>query len=218
MIDDLNAVSAPLLQEAASLSGPEAMKSLLMRHTAPECWAYLDPFVEDVVLGGEPAAGWRRGQVLVPDVSLADQLRLSPAELLAPLGGGFSARVTPWFDDWRSGVSWVGAPALRLPEATYRSAIPGRAVGLGAAETEAVRDPAVALRRWIAARLARSARPTALTSLESLAGSIPGIPPIAEWSRDAVIAGGGLLREHRELGAEPATIPGMRGPDVWYQG
>jgi hypothetical protein len=219
MISHLNGIPESLLHEARSLAEPGEIRALLMRHTTPESWEYLEPFIEDVVLGDESAAGWRRGQVLVPDFSLADQLRLAPADLLAPLGGDFAHRVKPSFDDWRSGAAWVGAPALVLPSADYRFEVPGQAVGLGTAETEEVRNRAVALRRWIAARLARSAQAgSAFESLKSLIARCPGIPALDEWSRDAVIAGNALLREHGEIGDQAGGIPGMRGPDDWYRG
>jgi hypothetical protein len=219
MISHLNDIPESLLHQARSLAEPWEIKALLMRHASPDSWEYLNPFIEDVVLGDESAAGWRRGQVVVPDFSLADQLRLAPADLLAPLDGGFEHRVKPSPDEWRSGVSWVGAPALILPDADYRFEVPGQAVGLGTAETEEVRDRAVALRRWIAARLARSAKAdSAFASLASLVNPSAGIPPLHEWSRDAAIAGNGLLREHRELGDAVGGIPGMRGPDDWYRG
>lgn len=219
MISHLNDIPGPLLHEARSLAEPWEIKALLMRHTSPESWEYLEPFIEDVVLGDESAAGWRRGQVLVPDFSLADQLRLTPAKLLAPLGGGFVHRVSPSIDEWRSGASWVGAPALVLPDADYRFEVPGQAVGLGTAQTEEVWDGVVALRRWIATRLARSANAgSAFASLASLVNAHRGIPALHEWSRDAAIAGNGLLREYRELGDGAGGIPGMRGPDDWYRG
>lgn len=219
MIPDLNDIPDSLLREARALADSGRIRAFLMRRTAPESWEHLEPFIEDVVLGGGSAAGWRRGQVLVPDFSLADQLCLAPADLLAPLGGGFTHRVVPSPDDWRSGAGWVGAPALVLPAADYRSVIPDGAVGLGSAETEAVEDREVALRRWIAARLARVAGTgPVLESLESLVARSPGIPPLDRWSRDAVVAGGGLLREHGEIGGEGGGIPGMRGPDDWYRG
>jgi hypothetical protein len=127
--------------------------------------------------------------------------------------------VKPSFDDWRSGASWVGAPALVLPQADYRYAVPDLTIGLGTMDTEEVHDRAVALRRWIAARLARSAEaPAAFDSLESLTATFPGIPALRVWSRDAVIAGNGLLREQKEIGREAGGIPGMRGPDDWYRG
>src|SRR5215211_2075201 len=74
MITHLNHVPAWLLDEARSLKDRSAVRSLLMSHTSPECWEYLTPFVEDVVFGNEPAATWLRGQVVVPDWSLRDQL------------------------------------------------------------------------------------------------------------------------------------------------
>jgi hypothetical protein len=219
MISHLNKIPEWLLREARSLADSSRIRAFLMRHTSPEFWEYLKPFIEDVVLGGESAARWRRGQVVVPDFSLADQLRLEPVELLAPLGGDFARRVAPSVEDWRSCANWVGAPALVLPDADYRYAVPVQAIGLGTTETEGVQDRAVALRRWIAARLARSAEvSSAFDSLESLIAENPGIPALQEWSWDAAIAGNGLLREYKEIGDEAVGIPGMRGPDDWYCG
>ena len=215
MISHLNDVPESLLREARALADSGRAKELLMRRTSPESWDYLDPFIEDVVLGGESAASWARGQVVVPDFSLVDQLRLDGAELLAPLGGGLAHRVTPSLDDWRSGASWVGAPALLLPDADYRYLPPDGTSALGTMETEEVRDVAVALRRWIAARLARVAG--SFDSLEAVAAGTAGVPALREWSRDAVIAASGLLRERREIGGERGGIPGMRGPDEWYR-
>jgi hypothetical protein len=218
MIAHLNDVPESLLREARSLSDGGLIKALLMRHTDPDAWEYLDSFVEAVVLGGEDVARWRRGQVVVPDFSLADQLRLEPVDLLAPLGGELSRRVTPSLADWRAGVSWVGAPALVLPDADYTYAPPERTVGLGASATEEVADRDVALRRWIAARLARSAPSgAACASPEALIASCPGLPPLREWSRDAVLAARGLIHEHAAMGAAAGGVPGMRGPDEWYR-
>ena len=217
MIAHLNDVPEALLREARSLSDDGRIKALLMRHTDPDAWEYLDSFVEGVVLGGEDVARWRRGQVVVPDFSLADQLRLDAADLLAPLGGELARRVPPSLADWRAGVSWVGAPALVLPDADYTYVPPERSVGLGVALTEAVADPAVALRRWVAARLARSAPRGAGGSMEELIAGCPGLPPLPEWSRDAVLAARGLVHERRVMGEPAGAVPGMRGPDEWYR-
>jgi len=124
MIDHLNAVPEWLLEQARSLADPGAVQALFVEHTSPECWDYLAPFIEDVVFGEEAAADWLRGQVVVPDFSLADQLTLSRSALLAPIGGELSQRIIPAIADWHGGVLWIGAPALRLPHADYRFQVP----------------------------------------------------------------------------------------------
>ncbi len=214
MIGSLNDVPGWLLRRARSLGDAGQVRELLQQHTAPESWEYLKPFIDDVVFGGEPAPTWLRGQVVVPDWSLADLLRLDRAALLAPLGGDFRDRVAPALDDWRGGVSWVGAPALPVPDADYRYAVPEHAIGLGRAGTERVADSVVAFRRWIASRLAFYLLRTSSPAAED---RYAGLPPIDEWSRDAVLARQAWLREQRELPQSTAAVPGMRAPDHWYR-
>jgi len=217
VIANLNHVPAWLLEEARALTDQGAMHSLLMTHTSPECWDYLVPFIEDVVSGHQAAESWMVGQVVVPDFSLRDQLTLTRSALLAPIGGAFTHRIIPTLDDWRSNASWIGSPALVLPNADYRFRVPAQALGMGNAATENANNHTVVLRRWIAVRLAQVVKhsPPA-RSLEQLVATLTDMPAIAEWSEDATHAASALVREYQELGESNNAIPGMRGPDDWY--
>lgn len=217
MITHLNHVPAWLLDEARSLESRSAARSLLMSHTNPECWEYLKPFIEDVVFGSEPAASWLRGQVLVPDWSLQDQLTLSRSELLAPIGGAFTQRIVPDLDDWKDNVSWIGAPALALPDADYRYRVPADSVGLGNAAMEEVTNSTVAVRRWIAARIAQVVKDSVPTDLIEMIRLLKNPPTMDEWSDDARHAASALIREYQQMGQYSDTVPGMRGPDDWYR-
>jgi len=217
VIANLNHAPAWLLEEARALTDQGAMQSLLMTHTSPECWDYLVPFIEDVVSGHQAAESWMVGQVVVPDFSLRDQLTLTRSALLAPIGGAFTHRIIPTLDDWRSNASWVGSPALVLPDADYRFRVPAQAIGMGNAATEDASDETVVVRRWIAVRLAQAVkRGRPARSLEQLVATLADVPAIGEWSEDATHAASGLVREYVELGESSHEIPGMRGPDDWY--
>jgi len=217
MIAHLNHLPTWLLEEARSLAGPDAVQSLLMAHTSPECWEYLTPFIEDVVFGKEPAASWLLGQVIAPDFSLRDQLTLARSALLAPIGGKFTHRITPVLDDWRGNASWIGAPALVLPNADYRFRAPAHVIAMGNAATEEVADSTAPTRRWIAARLAQVVKNMAtIRSIEQLIATHRDLPGMADWSDDAKRAASALIREYQELGEHGDTVPGMRGPDDWY--
>lgn len=216
MIDHLNDVPEWLVEEARRLPDEDAARALLMARVSPDCWIYLTPFIEEVVLGREPAKLWLRGQVVVPDFSLADVVTLPRSALLVPIGGEPWHRVVPSLDDWLSNASWVGAPACVSPEADYRFSPPADSIALGRAPTEEVEDGDVAVRRWIAARLARVVpegrdirSPEAFTAILDL-------PETAAWTDDSLRAAEGLIREYREMSDAMDSIPGMRGPDEWY--
>ena len=87
------------------------------------------------------------------------------------------------------------------------------------AALEEVTDPQVAVRRWIASRLASClfawGRLDTAREVPDLA--VPDLP-FDQWSPDAQIAGRGLLRELREMSPSEDAIPGFRGPDDWYRG
>jgi hypothetical protein len=217
VIANLNHVPTSLLKEARAQADSDGVQAFLMARTSPECWDYLVPFIEDVVLGDQAAASWMVGQVVVPDFSLQDQLTLTRSALLAPIGGAFTHRIIPTLDDWRSNASWIGAPALVLPNADYRFRVPTQAIGMGNAATEDVTNATVVLRRWIAVRLAQVVKDrTPAQSLEQLVATLTDVPAIAEWSEDATRATSALVREYQELGENSNAIPGMRGSDDWY--
>lgn len=216
---NLNEIPDSWLKDAAALKNPLLVEELLRYLTRSECHPFLQSFIQDVVFGGVPAQIWRRGRVLVPSLSLADQLTRDRSSLLKPIGGEFHVRIVPDLQDWQAGVAWVGAPAKSEPAADYRSPEAEGAASLAAAHTEPVADPAVALRRWIAARLANTLRASGrLDAVRDLPELTVGLPPMDRWSDDARIAARALLSELREPGYAAHTIPGFRGPDSWYKG
>jgi hypothetical protein len=217
IIGHLNDVPEWLIRKARGLSDADAARRLLMAHTMPGCWSALPPFVDDVVVGGQPAGSWLRGQVIVPDFSLAEVVTLRYDALWAPIGGPPSRRVVPALEDWPGAGSWVAAPARVLPEADYRFTPSANATALGPVATEAVTDAAVAMGRWVAARLALAVPAgRAVRSIGDLAAAPSPLPVLAHWTRSARRAAAGLVREYRDLGPPSNSIPGLRGPDDWY--
>jgi hypothetical protein len=217
-IADLNDIPEALIAEARKLH-PFDARDLLAYYTMPEDRTYLRDFVENVVFGTQSARRWRRGGVLVPAVSLDDQLRLSRAAILGPLGGPCEVRIVPRLSSWRAGTSREGAPARPWPERNYRSPFPPAATShLSEPDLEPMPDLAVGIRRWIAGRLARSLKGGAPTSIEELFATAPyELLPIEQWSEDARIATAALLREFKAFGPEDGRIPGFRAPDEWFK-
>jgi hypothetical protein len=215
-IADLNDVPDALIAEARKLH-PFVARDLLAYYTTPHNRLHLRPFIEDVVFGTRPVKLWRRGAVLVPDVSPGDLLCKSWPTLLEPIGGHSDLRIVPVFARWQVGVQWVGAPARPWPEKNYQSDDPPRTISLVAPALEPIPDLAIGIRRWIASRLARFLKGSRPRSIEELVAVLPAqLPPVERWSQDAEAAASALLREFREFGEEDGRVPGFRGPDEWF--
>lgn len=214
-ITNLNAVPESLVREARSIGNILLANELLRFYTSPECHGRLRSFVQQVVFGDAAPQSWRRGRTLVPSFSMEQQIVLPRSELLAPVGGDFELRIVPRAADWQAGVEWVGAPARPDPDADYRSTRPENSADLDDAEVEAVVNPDLTIRRWIAARIARVLE--ARGRLREDADLTQDFPARARWTEDALAAGEALLRELRDP-ALPPGIPGFRGPDEWYRG
>jgi hypothetical protein len=217
-ITHLNNVSGKVVAEALNLGSPLLAISYLEYLTSPNNWPYLKLFTQEVVYGGESPQNWRRGRVLVPNFSLEQQLLLTPAVLLAPIGGEFDQRVIPRWEKWQAGIGWVGAPARPEPNTDYLTPdVPGTA-SLNTEQIEPVALPQIAMRRWIAGRLAAWLRSEGkLVQTATWEDLTYRLPVKESWSSDARIAALGLLHELRELGEIGNEIPGFRGPDEWYQ-
>lgn len=216
-IASLNDVPEALVAEARRLRSSSDVQRLLEYYCGLAARPHLPDFIDKVILGNQPATLWRRGDVLVPAPSLADQLCSTRDALLAPIGGHDGVRIVPDRSRWQSGTSWIGAPAKARPEADYRSAVPQGAVNLVTATLEPAPDVAIAVRRWIASRIARCAATAAANAIDSLFASNPSLPPVERWSDDACVAAAALQREMRELPQSQTEIPGFRGPDLWYR-
>jgi len=217
-IASLNDLPEEVVAESKRLGSATLVRKLLEYYCGLACRPYLPDFVEKVIIGNQPARLWRRGDVLVVAPSLKDQLCQERQALLAPICGHHGVRIVPRLVSWKSGTSWIGAPAKPRPDADYRSGTPQGAVNLTNAELEPAPDVAITVRRWIAARVARSLPLGGRTTIDSLFTVASSLPPVEEWSDDARIAAAALLREFRELAPSEAAIPGFRGPDSWYRG
>ena len=215
-IDDLNDVPDALIAEARKLH-PFVARDLLSYYTTPRNRRHLRPFIEDVVFGTKPVKLWRRGAILVPDVTLADLLCKSRPALLEPIGGHSDVRIVRNLPDWQVGVQSVGAPARPWPEKNYQNDDPPGTLSLIDRELEPIPDLAIGIRRWIASRLARNLRGSRPRSIEELFAVSPApLPPGERWSQDARAAASALLREFREFSEEDGRVPGFRGPDEWF--
>jgi hypothetical protein len=215
-IPDLNDMPEAIVAEARTLADPSFVRQLLEYYAGLKNRPYLPAFIDDVILGSTSAQRWRRGDVVVPAPSLVDQLRLPREVLLAPIGGYAGVRVVPELARWRSGDGSVGAPARHRPDATYRTGTPQGSIGLVSPELEPAPGIEVAMRRWIAARIARCLRAGQSPTVDGLRASVPAVPEVQAWSVDARAALAALAREARELGPQNTAIPGFRGPDAWF--
>ena len=83
---------------------------------------------------------------------------------------------------------------------------------------EHVDDVGVAMRRWMASRVAwqLAQQGVTLPPDATVSDVMAALSVDAPCSADAEIAIRGLLREERELGPSSDTVPGFRGPDEWY--
>lgn len=215
-IASLNDLPDAVIAEAKRLPSTWLVRGLIEYYCGLACRPYLSAFIEKVVEGGEPANVWRRGDVLVPDAAIADQLCLPRDALLGPIGGFHGERIVPSLESWKAGTAWVGAPAHARPDADYRTPVSAGAVNLVRPKLETAPDAASTVRRWTASRVARVLAPDAARTIDGLFASMPSLPPRDQWSDDGRIAVAALMREYNELAASESEIPGFRGPDEWY--
>jgi hypothetical protein len=213
----LNDVPESVVAAARRLESRRKATGFISSYLQPERRRFVEQFVHEVVFGDVPPQLWSRGRTLVPAWSFVEQVTLSPDALVAPLGGTFSHRLIPSRVLWEAGVSWVGAPSVPKPDADYLYPIPEHAAGLGSeAQSEPVADPGIALRRWIAARIASVVRSRVGADFSQAEEVASSFVPIGDWTPDARFALQGLLRESRDM---PSDLPmpfGFRGPDDWF--
>lgn len=215
----LNDIPEALIAEARLLGDPHSVRKLLTYYT-PFAWRPdLPHFIDEVVFGSVPVKLWHIGDTLVLfSTSMENMVCKSREELLAPLGGTTKSRIAPRLDDWQTSPFWVGCPALARPESNHLRSVPsGTTTFLGTSRVEPIGDLTVAMRRWIAVRLAYGLKDRIPTSLADFPVRTPPLPPVEEWSEDARAALAGLLREFREFGSAEGAIPGFRGPDEWFR-
>jgi len=217
MIDDLNQVPADVIEQARRLSGFDRRAFLWSRVTHANR-AFLDWFTSDVIDGDADVASWGRGRILVPELTLTDLLTRSGADVVGPLDGPGE---TSWsrieFDEvYAFPHRHAGAPATVHSDLPYSWSPPPAvtAITLGSAQLRPVDRTDVAVRRWMACRMAGRAA-TDLGRLTDIdrAASILRIE-LDALSADARKALHGLVAE---VTASAEGVPGFRGPDSLYE-
>lgn len=219
-IASLNDMPDYVIVEARRLAqGRRVLAHLLLTYYAGrDNFRYVGNFIDDVVVNGFPASLWCKGEdFLVPSTSLIDQL-CSPLErLLAPIDGFHGVRVRPRVSAWQQGSSFEGAPGARRTGRNYRTVNPNGTLSLLAPEIESVAEANIAVRRWIATRIARCLPKGWPAAVESLRANAPSVPESHAWTEDARIALRAVGRELSELDQNEEAVPGFRGPDAWYR-
>jgi hypothetical protein len=222
-VRNLNEISDEMLAHLRATNNVIAARLMLSLYVEPSIKPYVWEFVLAVVFGDRSPREWRRGVVLAPSWSLANMLVVRPDQLLAPIvfeGFPIDCRFPPIRREWEQGVDVVGAPAVRRPDIDYTwKAGPHLSGGPIGSETEPLGDLDVAVRRWIAARLAMWLRTQdALLTVASAEEMyrIAEVDP-ARVTDTAACAAAGLLAERPLWAASPDGVPGFVGPDEFYR-
>jgi hypothetical protein len=212
-LTSLNDVSPAIVAAARRLGDVRSAAGLVSSYLQPARRQHVERFVRDVVFGETAPQHWLLSRTLVPDWSFQDQVTLPARVLTEPVGGTFEHRIVPSLTDWQSNTSWIGAPCLTQPDADYLTPVPPHAASLVDARTERVDDPTVAVRRWIASRIAMVVKNRVGTDFSEAEAIAFTLVPASRWTVDARAALDGLIREARELGSGLEAPPGFRGPD-----
>ena len=218
-----NKITDELLAELRGASNElEAMRRF--RHYAsPTCRPFAQDFVLSVVLGPESAETWRRGGALTVDWNLVELLTKPDDELLAPLGTTESSelvRLPVNRGAWADRSHDVGAPAVLRPELDYSwSGVPHAVRVERDIPTVPIADPQIAVRRWIATRLAmvlEHAGVLQTVDTEDAALRVVGVSS-TEASASALSAVRGLLAEVPLLRTDQTLVPGFCGSDESFR-
>jgi hypothetical protein len=217
----LNDLSPEQVEEARSLlsMGP-AKAAVYLQNLVVKC--HLDDaadFIDDVLRGSADARTWgRKDWLCAPKLSAGQLISQSLADTLRPLDGIEGERwmrEVPGFVDWR--VSYhSGAPAVLVRGRPYWCPTPDGITCLTLnkyVSIEEVTALPLAMRRWIALRVAQEFRARALPATRQAIGVALGVA--GQLSRDGEIAVDALLREQTLEQAADGT-PGFRGPDEWF--
>jgi hypothetical protein len=231
----LNELPEPLLDQARELARRSRLGAveLLQFYVVRSELDHVAAFVEEVIYGSEEPATWGWFDALcVPSIPVEDAL-VSDAETiltnLAAIEGERWWRIEPTRSEWE-GSGATGAPGVVVRRVPY--------FWSGSPEIDWIRlsdelvtpvpDVAIAVRRWIASRVAWDGRVSRaaeqLVSVHTICSAM-GIDE-ARLSADGRLALEGLAREMVASSAGspsvcgddgPDGIPGFRGPDDWYR-
>jgi hypothetical protein len=218
-IRSLNDVPSRIVQEARRL--PTVLAHLFLRFYLPDTeHEFLPKFVEDVVVGAQDPASWRKGRFLVPVPPVAELMHVEGPSVFGTLSldpNPIWKRMPVSSEAWQTPELTTGAPGMVRPELDYHYVAPPNLLDfllVPSLVLEDVGEIRIAVRRWIASRVARHLSPDVagrkFRDADSLIRTVfPGVSP----TNDARVAVAALLRESELRGD---GVPGFRGPDSWY--
>jgi hypothetical protein len=183
-------------------------RELAVRHLVEaESHSWISSFLDAVDRGEEPQE-WSTGGVLLPAPSFRELLETPVEDLVARIGldDDPGRCVVVDREGWGRGSEFAGAPGRELsPRVDYRWQAPEGTIRMIAPHPalEPCGDPALAMRRWLAARIAYVG-PRAPDALRD-----------AALSDDARLAQRVLEKEADEFG-EGVDVPGFAAPAGWY--
>ena len=119
--------------------------------------------------------------------------------------------------EWRIRSPFAGAPVVLREDADYRTVFAPRTMHRlpPLPPLLPVTDVAVAMRRWLASRLAQAGRPREHLDDPVTMAEVCDRTGVSRLSDDAAIAVKALIAE-RTLPVLLDGIPGFIGPDAWY--
>ena len=224
----LNRFPPHLLAEARKLA---AQSKILAWHfvrfyTGAEQDHEVKDFVFEVVASDRDPATWERwARLYFPDVVFPRDLDLTIDRMLAPLRDATGERWVRLPPSRRRGdYSFsCGQPGIlhRSSDVEWQPPRKGVRMTLSVDEhLEHINDVGVAVRRWMASRVAWQLAQQGITlpADATVSDVMTALAVDVPCSADAEIAIRGLLREERKLGLSSDAVPGFRGPDAWYTG
>jgi hypothetical protein len=201
-----------------------------LEYHVANCGASLvEDFIRDVILGNKDAATWGIVDVICYlDLDVGDGRAVFSTStdavitVLESVPGEHWWRTIPTTRD--DHVSCTGAPGVLVRAAPYWWKAPERANYVLIREQRSMEpisrdDLPIAVRRWIASRLAWKVNKTAYfaSGTPSIDGLLAALKVSdAELSADARIAARALVREQALESYDQDRAPGFRGPDDWY--
>lgn len=217
-VSDLNDFPEELIWNARLLKDIGSILPYLEFYVNETDRSYIKPFMHQVILGHKDMKTWRKGRVLVPDVTLEDQLTKGLPEIYGAFLPELKAVRKPELRQWSQKSTIIGAFAIPQPEAGYRSPVPPGFLPVDQAELLLTDEahPEIPFRRWIACRAAMDIQPMDQFNDAQAIYALQEFAKKSMWTTDAQKAIAGLLEERKQDLWKDGTIPGFCGPDAFY--
>lgn len=216
-VADLNLFPEKYISEARLIKDESTRVQFLRYYTAISEYPYLGSFEQQVFLLHTTVAAWKTQRLLMPDLTLQEQLRLSIHNLPLPGKPEEWMLIRPERIRWLSATNTCGAPVLVQQQVTYKTPVPEKNTALqyNAERLIPVSNLQVAISRWIAQRLARCMWQDNQFNLDAVRKYT--LLRSLNWSAEALAAFDGLKKELKTVkGYSTNEVPGFVGPDEWY--